>query len=66
MRAFLLGLALTPHIITIGLMIYLIGYLEVNTKQEDAADKIATKLVNIGLCFVIAFYVWSILYIRNW
>ncbi len=66
MRAFLLGLALTPHIITIGLMIYLIGYLEINTKQEDTADKIATKLVNIILCFVIAFYVWSILYIRNW
>ena len=66
MRAFLLGLALTPHIITIGLMIYLIGYLEINTKQEDSADKIATKLVNIILCFVIAFYVWSLLYIRNW
>ena len=66
MRAFLLGLALTPHIITIGLMIYLIGYLEINTKQEDTADKIATKLMNIILCFIIAFYVWSILYIRNW
>lgn len=66
MRAFLLGLALTPHIITIGLMIYTIGYLEINTKQEDTADKIATKLMNIILCFIIAFYVWSLLYIRNW
>ena len=66
MRAFLLGLALTPHIITIGLMVYMIGYLEINAKQEDTADKIATKLTNIILCFIIAFYVWSLLYIRNW
>lgn len=61
--SFGLVMAIAPFILVIGILLIAIAYFEKTMKEDDLTDKIAVRVINILICFIIAWIVYGAYYL---